>query len=129
MLNALLVSLLLTSVFALLLVLFLRRPLHGLLVELCGNEPRARFWSAYWGATLVLAALFGLLASAPLGQEEAWGDSQAVPLVLSGLRASLFAVLLVLGMLALVLVRSIASYERGRSRAHFGLRSEGAPSS
>ena len=113
-LSALLLSALLTTAFAFLLVFFLRRPLHVLLIELCGNEARARFWSVYWGAMIVLAALFGLLVSAPLGEVEAWSESPAVPLVLTGFRASLSAVLLVLGFLAVVLLRSIARFERGR---------------
>jgi len=115
-LTALLLSAVLTTVFAILLVSFLRRPLHVLLIELCGNESRARFWSVYWGAMIVLAALFGLLVSAPIGRTESWAESPAVPVVLTGLRASLCAVLLVLGLLALVLLRSIARFERGRTR-------------
>lgn len=113
-LSAITLAATMATAFALVLVLFLRRPLHVLLIELCGNEARARFWSVYWAAIIVLAALFGLLVSAPLGVEERWAESPAVPLVLAGLRASLCAVLLVLGLLALVLLRSITRLERGR---------------
>jgi hypothetical protein len=104
----------LATAFALVLVLFLRRPLHGLLLELCGNEARARFWSVYWAAICVLAALFGLLVAAPLGEVGRWAASPAAPLVLTGLRASLCSVLVVLGLLALVLLRWIVVCERGR---------------
>jgi hypothetical protein len=113
-LGAISVSAAMTTAFAFVLVLFLRHPLHVLLIELCGNDSRARFWSVYWAALIVLAALFGLLVSAPLGEVERWADSPTVPLVLSGFRASLCAVLLVLGLLAFVLLRSIVRFERAR---------------
>jgi hypothetical protein len=113
-LNAIALAATLAAAFALVLVLLLRRPLHVLLLELCGNEGRARFWSVYWAALIVLSALFGLLVSAPLEDVERWAESPAAPLVLTGFRASLCAVLLVLGLLALVLLRSIARFERGR---------------
>ena len=86
-------------------------------LEQCGNEPRARFWSVYWAAIIVLAALFGLLVSTPLGDASLWSESPAVPLVLSAFRASLGTVMLVLGVLAIVLLRSIERFERGRPRA------------
>jgi len=111
---AVLLAATLATGFALILVLFLRRPLHVLLLELCGNEARARFWSVYWSALLVLAALFGILLAAPLDEVGLWMANPSAPLVLSGFRASLCAVLLVLGALALVLLRSIARFERGR---------------
>ena len=111
---AVLLAATLATGFALILVLFLRRPLHVLLLELCGNEARARFWSVYWSALLVLAALFGILLAAPLDEVGLWMANPSAPLVLSGFRASLCAVLFVLGALALVLLRSIARFERGR---------------
>jgi hypothetical protein len=33
---------------------YLRRPLRGLLVDLCGNEARASFWTAFSVVTLLL---------------------------------------------------------------------------
>jgi len=113
-LAALLLSTVLVLVATAAIALFLRRPLHALLVELCGNDARAGFWSVYWSTTLVLAALLGLLVSVPLDDPAAWRDAPSVPLVLSGLRASLWAVLMVTGALALVLLSSIGRYERAR---------------
>ena len=46
-----------TLVAALLVVLYLRRPLDRLLIELCGTEERARFWSAFTSVSLVLVPL------------------------------------------------------------------------
>jgi hypothetical protein len=97
---------------------FLRRPLHALLVELCGNEARAGFWSVYWSATLLLAALLGLLVAVPLDDPATWRDAPVVPLVLASLRAGLWAVLLVVSALAVVLLASIDRYERGQRGTH-----------
>lgn len=112
---AIVLSATLATAFAVAMVLLLRRPLHVLLVELCGNEARARFWSVYWAALIVLTSLFGLLVAAPLGQTERWTESPGMSLVLTGFRASLGAVLLTLGALALVLLRSIAHFEKHRA--------------
>lgn len=114
-LHALSLSAALATVASLALVLFLRRPLHELLVELCGNAMRARFWSVYWAALLVLGALFGLLLSAPLDETGRWKDLPLVPLVLTGLRTSLLTMLLVLAALAVVLLGSIRRFERASS--------------
>lgn len=112
LLLALTVSMALVLGATLAVVLFLRRPLQALLLELCGDEARARFWSVYWCSALVLAALLGLLVSLPLGDVRLWSETPGVPLVLAGLRASLWAVLLVKLALALVLLGAIGRFER-----------------
>ncbi len=110
--TAFLVCVSLTVGFAVFLVLVLRRPLDVLLIELCGNPGRARFWSTFWSVAIVLSGLFGMLTSIPV-DEERWSDYPSLPLVLVGFRASLFYVLGALVALALVLLVSIRRFEQG----------------
>ena len=100
--------------FSALTVLFVRRPLHVLLCELCGNEARARFWSVYLSVAIVLTALFGMLVSFPLGDDQRWADQPGTALVLAGFRTSLLFLLIVLAALAIVLLTAIGRFERDR---------------
>jgi hypothetical protein len=50
-----LLGLLITAAISLLVVIYLKRPLHRVLVELCGSGERASFWTAFSGVTLTLA--------------------------------------------------------------------------
>jgi hypothetical protein len=43
-----------TLVVSITVLAYLRRPLRGLLVDLCGSEPRASFWTAFSVVTLLL---------------------------------------------------------------------------
>lgn len=110
--TAFLVCLSLTVSFAIVLVLVLRRPLDVLLVELCGNPGRARFWSSLWAVAIVLAGLYGMLRSIPL-DERHWSDAPALPFVLTGFRTGLTYVLAALGLLAFVLLVAIRRFEQG----------------
>lgn len=46
-------------------VLYLRRPLQKLLVELCGNQERAGFWTAFTAVALGLTPLIFAIAWRP----------------------------------------------------------------
>jgi hypothetical protein len=111
--TAFLVCLLSTVVFATFLVLVLRRPLDVLLIELCGNAGRARFWSSLWSVAIVLAGVQGMLSAVPLDAGH-WQDAPGLPLVLVGFRTGLFYVLATLGLLAVVLLIAIGRYEEGQ---------------
>jgi hypothetical protein len=93
-LTALLSSLALSIVFALMVVLALRRPLADLLVELCGTERRARFWAAFTALTLVLTAFYGTLTTLPGPTAALWEGAESVRTLLVGVRASTLALLL-----------------------------------
>jgi hypothetical protein len=96
-------------------VLLLRRPLLRLLADLCGSETRAAFWAAFSYVTLVLAPLLAAMhrQPAPAG-DPAFELAAQLEWALGGLLAS---VLLVGGVLA----RSIAAFERARTRRGPGL--------
>lgn len=101
---------------ALLTMTILRRPLNALLIEVCGNESRARFWSVFTAVTIVLVAMLGMLFSLPLAEEKLWAEIPLFPLILSGFRMSLFFLLSALGVLGFVLLLSINSYEHKQRR-------------
>jgi hypothetical protein len=64
--GAFLIALTATLLLSVLVVLYLRRPLHRILVDLCGAEHRAWFWSAYSNVVLLLVPAAALLvAGAP----------------------------------------------------------------
>ena len=50
---------------SLLVVAYLRRPLKAVLADLCGTVERAKFWSAFSNATLVLVPLIFVLQYRP----------------------------------------------------------------
>jgi len=54
-----------TLVFALLVVAYLRPHLQRILVDLCGNEERARFWAAFSNVILLLTPLIGAMSYRP----------------------------------------------------------------
>jgi len=92
----------------------LHGPLHSVLVELCGSEGRARFWSIFSVVTIVLGALFGMLVSFPLSETYQWSDYPLLPLAFSAVRTSLFFLLVGLGMLGFVMLLGIGSHEHQR---------------
>ena len=58
-----------TLLIGLLLVIYIRRPLHRILVDLCGTEDRARFWSAF-----CTVLLMGFPAASALGYQPLTGS-------------------------------------------------------
>ena len=54
-----------TSLASLGIVVYLHRPLKELLAELCGNERRAEFWTAFSGVTVGLVPIIFSLARRP----------------------------------------------------------------
>jgi divalent metal cation (Fe/Co/Zn/Cd) transporter len=58
-----LIALTITVIASLFAVLYLHRSLHRVLVELCGNEHRASFWTAYSNFVLVLVPIVALLVA------------------------------------------------------------------
>jgi len=58
-----LIALTITVIASLFAVLYLHRPLHRVLVELCGNEHRASFWTAYSNFVLMLVPIVALLVA------------------------------------------------------------------
>ena len=103
-------------------LLLLRHSLHLLLVELCGEEHRARFWGQLYSATVVLTVgLTGILfpPEAVRAADSGGLTDSTVPLfgLLPMFRAGLFGLLLCLGLLALTMVRFIARNDRRREDA------------
>jgi hypothetical protein len=58
-----LIALTITVAASLLAIVYLRRPLHRVLVDLCGAEHRAAFWTAYANFVLVLVPVVALLVA------------------------------------------------------------------
>jgi hypothetical protein len=54
-----------TGAISVLVVLYLRQPLQGLLTELCGNQKRAEFWSAFSAVTVGLVPVIFALGYEP----------------------------------------------------------------
>jgi uncharacterized membrane protein YdcZ (DUF606 family) len=97
--------LLLTSGGALLLV---QRPLVAILLELCGSDRRALFWSRLYGVTLFLFVGLLALSAPPSPADERTGFHAFLPTF----RAGITALLLGLGALAFILLFPIASHDR-----------------
>jgi hypothetical protein len=104
-------TLVITVVASLAVVLVLRPSLQRLLIDLCGTENRASFWSAFSTVALVLAPLLGAMHRRPdAGGDAVFELAAQLEWALGGLLA---AVLLV----GAVLARSIVAFERQRSVA------------
>ncbi len=103
---------------ALLVSVLLRRPLQPLLIELCGNLDRARFWGVFSVALSVLTALFCALIAAPTSRERAAAVEQSAAgvfdIFVSTSRAGVLGLLLTVGTLGFVLLISIGRFERAR---------------
>jgi hypothetical protein len=92
-------------------LLLLRTSLHQLLVEICGEEHRARFWGQLYSASLLLTVgLAGIL----FPPEEAQVNNMLYSL-LPMFRAALVGLLLCLGILAMTMVQFIAENDRRRN--------------
>lgn len=83
--------------------LFLRRPLLSILVDLCGNQQRAEFWTAFSLASMVLAPTVFALGYVP--------DHSTAALIAIGsqLKWGLIGLLAALVVMAWVLSRFILS--------------------
>ena len=91
-------------------VLVLRPALQRLLVDLCGTENRASFWTAFSTVALVLAPLLGAMHRRPgAGGDAAFELASQLEWALGGLLAAV----LIAGV---VLARSIVAFERERAR-------------
>lgn len=97
---------------ALLTVLGLRRSLDALLVEVCGTPGRAKFWTVFASMGIVLATLFGMMASFPLDDRGEWAAYPGVPIALAAFRVGLLFLLFALGGLGFALLVGIGNYER-----------------
>ena len=60
-----LIGLLVTAIVAFGVVLYLRPHLHRILVDLCGNQERAAFWTAFSAVTLILVPMIGAMLVRP----------------------------------------------------------------
>lgn len=58
-------GLLITASIALVVVIYLRRPLHKILIDLCGNVERAAFWTAFSMVALTLSPLILAMTYTP----------------------------------------------------------------
>lgn len=103
-------SLVLVVLLALVVVLVLRRPLSELLIELCGNNRRARFWTVFAALGLVLASVECSLLTMPGPRSDVWADLPGLRVLLSGLRSGVMGLLVGFGGLGFVLLISIARH-------------------
>ncbi len=104
---AFLLGIVLLVVLAACVLVFVRRPMRRILVELCGAEHRADFWQHLFEVGLTLTVLF-LAMFFPPGR----GDEVGFFDFLGMFRAGLFGLLAALAVLAIAMMTSIGSYER-----------------
>ncbi|HEX5008774.1 MAG TPA: hypothetical protein VFY71_00130 [Planctomycetota bacterium] len=98
-----------TVVVSVAVVLLLRPSLHRLLVDLCGSETRAAFWTSFSAVTLVLAPLLAAMHRQPsAGGDPVFELASQLEWALGGLLAAV----LIAGV---VLARSIVAFERERA--------------
>lgn len=97
-----------------------RRPLNDILIEICGAPHRARFWSRFFGAMLLLSVLFFCLCSPP----DAGSRAITFREIIGMMRAGLLGLLTAMGLLAIVVLVWQSRFERGlapaRDRRAFG---------
>ena len=86
-----------------------QRPLNQILLELCGAPHRARFWTRFFGAMLLISVLFFCLWVPP----DRAAERLALHDVLGMVRAGLFGLLAGLALLALVVLVWQWRFERG----------------
>lgn len=92
------------------LILLVRRPLHAILVELCGAEHRATFWERLYAAAVVLSVLFFSFWVPPVPADGSATTSFEDYFGL--LRAGSFALLASLGVLAVLMLLFISKHDR-----------------
>jgi hypothetical protein len=114
--NALFIGLAVMLLVATGILLLLRKSLQQLLVEICGEEHRARFWGQLYSASVLLTVgLAGLL----FPPEEGAVDNVLYSL-LPMFRGALLGLLLCLGILAMTMAQFIAENDRRRHAAAEG---------
>jgi len=106
-----LVSAILAMTLAITIVLFLRKALYQLLVELCGNGARAQYWSIFSGLFLVLCTLYGVLVSLPDVDSKIGSQFPGIAAGLASFRAGVLGLLLAFSGVAIVLVLGIHRHE------------------
>ena len=105
-------------------VIFLRRPLALVLVELCGGEHRADLWSRLLAAVMPLTSLFFSLLFSPTP------DATELQVALRVARSGVLGLLVALGGLMFCLLVFIARYDsREEGLRRLALRSAGSPAS
>ena len=93
-----------------------QRPLNEILVEICGAPHRARFWTRFFGAMLLLAVLFFCLWSPP----DASSETITLYEIIGMMRAGLFGLLTAMGLLALIVLIWQSRFERGLAPPRVG---------
>jgi hypothetical protein len=91
-----LIGLAITLASALVVVMYLRRPLKTILVDLCGTVERAEFWLAFSNVTLTLVPLIFALNYRPENQPLIFAISSQLERALVGLAGSVVVLGLVL---------------------------------
>lgn len=87
----------------------LQRPLDQILQELCGAPHRARFWTRFFDAMVLLSMLFFCLWAPP----DAGTQHFSLDEIVSMLRAGLFGLLSAMAFLAFVMLVWQSRYESG----------------
>lgn len=99
LLEAFAIELGVTLLIGFLLLAYIRLPLYRLLVDLCGTEDRARFWSAFSAVLLI-----GFPTASALGYQPLPGDpSESLFLIFRQLGQNLIGFLVALVALGLVI--------------------------
>ena len=86
-----------------------QRPLNAILVEICGAAHRARFWTRFFGAMLLLSVLFFCLWSPP----DASSAKITLHEIIGMMRAGLFGLLSAMVLLAAIVLVWQSRFERG----------------
>lgn len=97
-------------------VTYMRRPMLDILIELCGNEVRARFWVVFSQVMLVLVpVIFAMQSSLEIGTETPLAVQFATQIkwALIGLACSLAALGAVMGKAILVFPQGVPRYFPG----------------
>jgi len=94
-------------------VWYLRRPLEKILVELCGNQERANFWTAFSAVALGTVPVIFAIACRP----EPGPNAPAVFELADQLKWGLIGMMGTLLTLGWVIGRSIVRWERARAKS------------
>ena len=110
-LTAYLSSVSLATALSLAVILLSRKSLRALLVELCGNDARAQYWTMFTGLFLLLCTLYGVLAAIPPGDPHMGAEHAELVAALSTFRSGVLWLLIASLCVAFVLLRFVARYE------------------
>jgi len=120
-----LVSAVLTMALSVTIVVYSRKALYELLVELCGNGARARYWTLFTGLLLTLSALYGVLVSSTDTDSRLGVDFPGIATGVSSFRAGVLGLLLALGAIGIVMVLGIHRHENQLEQANRQSRPKG----